>query len=175
MVTGENKPQVSFEVRSWLRFHLEMVEYPELSSGKKWIKKGLLLLKQHAPRVLNYLSQQRTLSRLTTCSIIIISRAKKKKRPRKKLKTTASQRRLKRIKLIFKIWIQKEKIKRLILVVLEGLLIPFTPFLALLPGPNVFFYIPALLLYYHLTSYLGLRKVDVDELDIEVRHESIVT
>jgi hypothetical protein len=169
MTADEKVPQVIFEVKSWLRFHLEMVEYPILSSPKKWIQKGLLLLQQHAPKVLNYLSRQKTLSRLPTCKIIIIVKARKKKRRRKKLKITATQRRLKRIKLIFKVWIQKEKLKRLFLVVLESLVIPFTPFLALLPGPNIFFYIPALLLYYHLTSYWGLRKVDVDGLRIEIR------
>ncbi len=167
---AEEKNHVTFEVKSWLRFHLEMVEYPELSSPKKWVQKGIDLIKTHAPKVLYYLSRQRTLSRLKDCKIIINLRLKKKKRGRKRLKITAPRRRLKRIKLVFKIWVQKEKLKRLILVVLESLVIPFTPFLALLPGPNIFFYIPALLLYYHLTSYLGLRKVDVDELDIEIKN-----
>lgn len=149
-----------------------MVEYPQLSSPKKWVQKGIDLIKNHAPKVLRYLSRQRTLAQLKDCKIIINVqlKKKKKKRKRKKLKFTAPGRRLRRIKLIFKVWIQKEKLKRLILVVLESLVIPFTPFLALLPGPNVFFYIPALLLYYHLTSYLGLRKVDVDELDIEIKY-----
>lgn len=144
-----------------------MVEYPELSSPKKWVQKGIDLIKTHAPKVLHYLSRQKTLSQLKDCKIIINVKLKKK-RKRKKLKLTAPERRLKRIKLVFKVWVQKEKLKRLMLVILEGLIIPFTPILALLPGPNVFFYIPALLLYYHLTSYLGLRKVDVDDLDIEV-------
>ena len=167
---AEEKKQVTFEVRSWLRFHLEMVEYPELSSPKKWVQKGIDLIKKHAPKVLHYLSRQRTLSQLKDCKIIINVKLKKKKRRRKKLKLTAPERRLKRIKLIFKVWIQKEKLKRLILVVLESLVILPSCFLALLPGPNVFFYIPALLLYYHLTSYLGLRRVDVDELDIEIKN-----
>jgi hypothetical protein len=166
----EETKKVTFEVRSWLRFHLEMVEYPELSSPKKWVQNGIDLIKKHAPKVLHYLSGQRTLSRLKDCKIIINVKLKKKKRRRKKLKLTAPERRLRRIKLIFKVWIQKEKLKRLILMILEGLIIPFTPFLVLLPGPNVFFYIPALLLYYHLTSYLGLRKVDMDELDIEIKN-----
>jgi hypothetical protein len=145
-----------------------MVEYPELNSPKKWVQKGIDLLKKHAPKVLHYLSRQRTLSRLKDYKVIINEKTKKRKR-RKKLKLSAPERRLRRIKLIFKVWIQKEKLKRLIFVILEGLVIPFTPFLALLPGPNVFFYIPALLLYYHFTSYLGLRRVDVDELEIEIR------
>jgi hypothetical protein len=166
----EETKRVTFEVRSWLRFHLEMVEYPELSSPKKWVQKGIDLIKKHAPKVLRYLSRQRTLAQLKECKVVINVKLKKKKRKRKRQKLTAPERRLRRIKLIFKVWIQKEKLKRLILVVLESLVIPFTPFLALLPGPNVFFYIPALLLYYHLTSYLGLRKVDVDELDIEIKN-----
>lgn len=156
-----------FEVKSWLRFHLEMVEYPELSSPKRWIQKGIHLLKKHAPKVLEYLSKQKTLSQLKDCHIIIHVKLKKKKK-RRKLKFTAPDRRLKRIKFVFKVWVQKEKLKRLILSILEGLVIPFTPILALLPGPNIFFYIPALLLYYHFTSYLGLRKVDVDELNLDI-------
>jgi len=55
-------------------------------------------------------------------------------------------------------------------VVIEGVILPFTPVLALLPGPNIFFYVPALLFYYHLRSFLGLKKLQVDELDIEVKH-----
>jgi len=165
---------VTFEIYHLITFKLEMVEYPELSSPKRWVQKGIDLLKEHAPRVLRYLSRQRVMAQLTDHKIIIkIKPKKKKKRRRKVLKKnfTAFERRQKWTKRIFKIWIQKEKAKRLILVILEGLVIPFTPILALLPGPNVFFYIPALLLYYHLTSFLGLRKVDVDELDIEIRHD----
>jgi hypothetical protein len=56
-------------------------------------------------------------------------------------------------------------------VIIECTVLPVTPFLALLPGPNIFFYVPALLLYYHLKSYLGLKKVDVDKLDIEICHD----
>jgi len=166
---NEETNQVTFQVKSWLRFHLEMIEYPELSSPKKWVQKGIDLIKKHVPKVLNYLSRQKALSQLKDYKVIIDVKLKKKKRKRKKLKFTAPERRLKRIKFIFKMWIQKEKLKRLILSILESLVIPLTPFLALLPGPNVFFYIPALLLYYHFTSYLGLRKVDVDELNLEIR------
>lgn len=167
----EEIKKVTFEVKSWLRFHLEMVEYPQLSSPKNWVQKGIDLIKKHVPNVLLYLSRQRILAQLKDCKIIIKVKLKKKKKRKRKLRQAAVERRLRRIKFIFKVWIQKEKMKRLILVLLESLVIPFTPFLALLPGPNVFFYIPALLLYYHFTSYLGLRKVDLDELDIEILHQ----
>jgi len=171
VVSQKDKKKVILEVRSWLRFHLEMVEYPELSSHKKWIQKGIDLIKKHAPKVLKYLSKQKTLSQLQECEIIINVKLRKRRKRRKKLKLNAQQRRLRRIKFIFKVWIQKEKMKRLTFSILEGLVIPFTPILALLPGPNVFFYIPALLLYYHLISYLGLRKVDVDHLQLDINIE----
>ena len=54
------------------------------------------------------------------------------------------------------------------LSVLEALVIPLTPFLALLPGPNIFFYVPALLLYFHYRSYKGLKRTDVDKLSLEI-------
>lgn len=151
-----------------------MVEYPELSSPKKWVQKGIDLLKEHAPRVLGYLSRQRVMAQLKDHKIIIKIKPKKKKKRRKKQRKksfTASERWERWTKRIFKVWVQKEKAKRLIFVIFEGLAIPFTSILALLPGPNIFFYIPALLLYYHLISFLGLRKVDVDELDIEIKHD----
>ena len=131
-----------------------MVQYPELTSPKKWIQKGIDILKKHTPKVLNYLSKQKVMSQLKECKIII---------------ETEKNTKDKHIKTIFKIWIQKEKMKRLTLVIIECIILPFTAILALLPGPNIFFYVPALLLYYHLTAYLGLQKIDVDELNIEIR------
>jgi hypothetical protein len=162
---------VTFEIHHLITFKLEMVEFPELTSPKKWIQKGIDLLRKHTPRVLTYLSKQKVMAQLKDHKIIIKIKPRKKRRKKKRKESfTAFERRDRWTRGIFKVWIQKEKAKRLVLVVLEGLVIPFTPILALLPGPNIFFYIPALLLYYHLTSYLGLRKVDVDDLDIEIKH-----
>lgn len=163
--------QITFEIKSMLKFQLDIVEYPELTSDKKWVQKGVDMLKKHAPRVLKYLSKQRVMSQLKDFKVIFKLRPKRRKRRtwrKKKQNYTAPKRRERWIKNFFKIWVQKEKFKRLILSILESLVIPFTPILALLPGPNVFFYIPALLLYYHFTAYLGLRKVDVDDLDITI-------
>lgn len=162
---------IVFEIKSLLRFHLEMVVFPELTSDKKWVQKGLDMMRQHTPKVLQYLSKQRVMAQLHQCKIIIeVLPHQKKRLGKKRLNSKAAQRRIKWTKSLFKIWIQKEKFKRLILSILESLVIPFTPFMALLPGPNVFFYIPALLLYYHFNAYLGLRKVDVDYLDLEIHH-----
>lgn len=146
---------ITFEIKSLLKFQLDMVEFPELSSPKHWIQKGINILKNHAPKVLRYLSRQHILSELKDCKIIL-----------KTVRAIDDN----HIKKIFNIWIRKELMKRLVMVIIEGLILPFTPFLAVLPGPNVFFYVPALLFYYHLRSYLGLRKVHVNELNIEVVH-----
>ncbi|MFC2155368.1 hypothetical protein ACFLRB_02605 [Acidobacteriota bacterium] len=145
--------KITFEIKSLLKLKLDLVEYPELRSKKKWVRKGINILKQHAPGVLTYLSKENILARLKKCDIVL----------KIEKKTTK-----KRAKLFFKIWLKKEKAKRLFLVVIEALIIPFTGILALMPGPNFFFYVPALLFYYHFTSYRSLRKVDVDELHIDV-------
>ena len=147
---------ITLEIKSLLKFKLDMVEFPELSSPKKWVQKGIDILKNHTPKVLNYLSRQKILAELSRYNI------------RLKTAKAIDDDDLKRI---FRIWIHKEKVKRLIFVVIEGIILPFTPILAILPGPNIFFYIPALLFYYHYRSYRGLRKADVDELNIEVIHE----
>ena len=145
--------KITFEIKSLLKLKLDLIEYPELRSKKKWVRKGINILKQYAPGVLSYLSRENILARLKEYDIVL----------KTEKKTTN-----KRARLFFKIWLNKEKAKRLFLVVIEALLIPFTGILALLPGPNFFFYVPALLFYYHFTSYRSLRKVDVDELHIDV-------
>lgn len=163
---------IKFEISHLVTFKLEMVQYPELSSDKKWVQKGIDLLKKHATRVHHYLSKQRVLAQLKDYKIIVEVKPRKRgsKREHKKNQPKAVARRQKWTKRMFKVWIQKEKAKRLIFIVLESLIIPLTPFAALLPGPNFFFYIPALLLYYHYTSYQGLRKVRVKQLEFEVRY-----
>lgn len=146
---------ITFEIESMSKFQLSMVEFPELSSHKPLIQKGINILKDHTPKILRYLSRQHILADLQKYKIIL------------KMPTTLNNN---HIKETFNSWIHKEMTKRLGYVIIEGIVLPFTPFLALLPGPNIFFYIPALLFYFHLRSYLGLRKVHANELDIEVEH-----
>ncbi|MCU0289822.1 MAG: hypothetical protein MUF15_25940, partial [Acidobacteria bacterium] len=116
---------------------------------------GINVLKKYAPKVLRYLSQQRIMAGLQKYEIIL--KASNFKDDEELL-----------IKKKFYCWIRSEKIKLMGMVIGEGIILPFTPFLSLLPGPNVFFYIPALLFYYHLRSYLGLRKIHAQELNIKV-------
>ena len=144
---------ITFEIKSLLRISLDLTEYPELDSKRKFIRKGISILRQYTPGVLNYLSRQQVLSNMDKFKIRIV---------------TEEKRSLRRIRQVFRLWIQKEKTKRIIFLVFEAILIPFTGILAFLPGPNFFFYVPALLFYYHLTSFLGLKKIDVDHLDIEI-------
>ena len=144
---------ITFEMKSLLRVTLEMTEYPELTSKRKFIRKGISILRQYTPKILRYLSRQQVLSRLGQFKIRIVT--EENKNPH-------------RVKQVFKIWIQKEKSKRVFCLICEALVIPFTGLLAPVPGPNFFFYVPALLFYYHLTSFLGLNRIDVDDLDMEI-------
>ena len=144
---------ITFEMKSLLRISLYLTEYPELTSKRKFVKKGISILRQYTPKILKYLSHQQVLSNLGKFKIRII---------------TEDNKDLRKVKQVFKLWIQKEKSKRIICLIIEAILIPFTAVLAILPGPNFFFYVPMLLFYYHLMSFLGLKKVDVDHLDIEI-------
>lgn len=143
--------KITFEIRSLRNFQLDMTVFPELSSHKRWIQKGIDILKKHSPRVLRYLSQEKTIAELYACAIII---------------ETTDDIPLQQLRAVFYSWIKRQKTKRLILVIAESLVLPITPFLALLPGPNIFFYIPALLVYYHFRSYQGLSRAGKSNLEI---------
>ncbi len=130
-----------------------MSECPELTSNKKWIQKALALLKNKTPKILKYLSRQKTMANLKNFRVVL-----KSEKPRQEDK----------VRLAFKIWLKKEKGKRLFQLVFLGIILPVTPLLAILPGPNVFFYIPFLLFYFAWISYQGLRKVEVEEMDIQI-------
>ncbi|MEN8152754.1 MAG: hypothetical protein ABFR75_01930 [Acidobacteriota bacterium] len=146
---------ITFEIISLLKFKLDLVKYEKLSSKVKWVQKGINLIDDHFPGMLRYLSKQNIISNLSNFRIILECK-----------KNTNKSSLIK----VFHMWIRKEKLKRLLLVIIEGLIIPFTAVLALLPGPNFFFYVPALFFYYHFKSLQGLRKVEFDKLDIEVSY-----
>ncbi len=67
---------------------------------------------------------------------------------------------------MLKSWLRRKKNRRLAYVLVELLLMPFSAFIALLPGPNVAFYLLFVLFYFHLKAFLSLRKIDIDKLDI---------
>ncbi len=147
------KDEIIIRCESLIRIKFELVKYPKLDSKKKLIKKGLMLLEKHTPKISNYIAKQKALAEI--CKFQVIINSKRKRKP-------------KRIKKYFKLWIKKEKFKRLIFLILEGLVLPITPFLAIIPGPNIFFYIPFLLFYFHLQSFKGLKKLDIDLIEINM-------
>lgn len=145
--------RIVFELHSLIHFEFELKKYPELQSGNRIVTKGISILRGYFPRVLKYLSKQQVLSRINdyTVEVHLTRRARPKT-----------------IRNRFRIWVNKEKGKRLLMLIIEAMLIPFTGILALLPGPNFFFYVPALLFYYHYMSYRGMRRIDWDNLKIEI-------
>ncbi|MCI0470669.1 MAG: hypothetical protein L0Y73_03320 [Candidatus Aminicenantes bacterium] len=144
---------ITFEIKAQIRLKMTLIDYPEIHSRRQWVQKGISILKSYAPRVLAYLSREHILARLDRYDIFLKTR---KKMTDEKAKS------------LFKTWIKKKKAWRSIFVIIEALVIPFTGFLALLPGPNFFFYVPALLLYYHFMTYRSLRKIDVAKLNISI-------
>lgn len=142
---------IILEERSLLKIQFELIRYPKLDSPHKIIKKGIKLLERYTPRVANYLSKQKALAKISEYSVQIVSNRRRKE---------------KRIKRYLKLWIKKEKFKRIILMILEGSILPLTPFLAVIPGPNVFFYVPFLLFYFHFKSYQGLSLFDPETVEI---------
>lgn len=149
----EKKESIVFRIHSLLKLKFDLREYPHITSPKKWVRNTLEMLKNKTPKILNYISKQKVMAHLQEYHIIMNYH---KETEREK------------IILGFKLWIQKEVFKRLILVIIEAILIPFSALLVVVPGPNFFFYVPAILLYFHLKSYRALRKIDVDDLDIEI-------
>ena len=145
--------RITFEMKSLIRISLELSEYPELSSRVKLVQKGIQVLKQKFPSLLKYLSRQQVLSNLNQYHITIKVLGAKHKR---------------RVKRMFKLWLKKEKSKRIACLIIEAIIIPFTGILVPIPGPNFFFYALAVLFYYHLISFLGLKKVNVDQLNLNI-------
>ncbi len=145
--------RIVFQCRSLVRFQYDLTVFPKLESTQKLIKKGLELLERYTPRVFNYLAKQKALADISKYHVLIQSAKKRKE---------------KRIMGAFKIWIKKERTKRIVFLILEGSVLPLTPFLAILPGPNVFFYVPFLLFYFHYRSFQGLKRIDFNTVSIEI-------
>lgn len=148
--------KLTFEIKSLLKVEVELTSYPVLASKKPFIQKGIEILKKYTPKLLKYLSKEQVLANLKNYHIEVIANEEMNQ---------------KKIKQIFRLWIQKEKSKRILFIIIEALIIPFTGLLAILPGPNFFFYVPALLLYYHLVTFLSLRKVNLDDLIFELNYQ----
>ncbi|MFQ6082460.1 MAG: hypothetical protein ACE5WD_03765 [Candidatus Aminicenantia bacterium] len=64
-----------------------------------------------------------------------------------------------RIKIRFKFFLHRERTKHIGWLIGEGLLLPISGLAALLPGPNVFFYVLAILTITHWQALRGINKL----------------
>jgi len=65
----------------------------------------------------------------------------------------------KKIRRRFFFFLQKQRSKHIMLLIIETLLLPISGLMALLPGPNVFFGILALLLFTHWQALRGINRL----------------
>jgi hypothetical protein len=131
----------------------EIQDCPELTSKSKLVRKGIGILKQYMPRVLRYLSMQRILAHLSGYLIEI--------QPDGEIPGSEIKRHLGG-------WLQRKRTRRLVYVILELLLMPFTAFVALLPGPNIVFYGLFVMFYFHAKAFLSLSRIKAEELNITI-------
>lgn len=145
--------KIEIRIVSAARLKLELLSSPELSSENKLVRKGLAILKRTLPGLMGYISKQRVMGRMPSCEIAVTSREK----------TDIGQ-----VRRLLARWLRRKKNRRLAYVAVELVLMPFSAFIALLPGPNVAFYLLFVLFYFHLKAFLSLRKIDIDKLNISV-------
>lgn len=143
--------QIEIEIESAARRKLILRSFPELSSGRKLIGKGLRIVKQYVPGLMNYISKQKVMGHLPSYRIIVSSREKLG---------------IDQVRELLKRWLRHKKNRRLAYVIVEILLMPLSAFIALLPGPNIAFYLLFVLFYFHLKAFLSLRKIDIGKLDL---------
>ena len=135
---------------------IEISDYPELTSEHKLVNKGIIILRQYTPRILSYLSKQHLLGRL----------------PAYRIEVHAGNMAESKVHLLMGIWLRRKRTRRLAYVILELLLMPFTAFVALLPGPNVVFYGLFVVFYFHAKAFLSLSRIKVEELNITITRDA---
>lgn len=146
--------KVTIEINS--AHEIRLLEYPALSSGHKLVRKGIAVLKEYTPGLLRYLSLQRLLGRLPECRIEVRAPGMGEAEVRARIGS----------------WMRRKRLRRLFYVILEALLMPFTAFVAILPGPNVAFYGLFVLFYFHFKAFLSLTRIRVEDLDITILRDA---
>jgi len=145
------KKLLKIKINSIIKPKIEFVEYPVLETKFEIINKMISKLNENNSKILKYLSKELALSKIREYKIKIIKNGHEKEDIIK----------------ILKVWLTRIRVRRLVFIVFEGIILPFTPILAILPGPNVFFYIPALLIYFHFKTFISLNNLKFKDLDIE--------
>jgi len=144
---------LTVHIHSLARVHIELTDFPDLSSMNRLVKRGLDLLRSRAPKFLRYLSRQKVLSNLSAYEIVV---------------HTAEAAEEKHVRRVFGIWLQRQKLEKLLCVIGEMLVIPFTAILTPIPGPNMVFYFIFVLFYFHLKTYLSLRRTHAHSLRLRL-------
>ena len=145
--------KVRIRVKSLLRMKLELLEYPELSSKNRFARKAIELVKNRFPKVLTLLSREAALSSIRNHEIELLYHGNKDQD---------------HVIQAFGIWLGEQRLKRLLLIAGEVILLPPAVLLSVLPGPNIFLYVLFVILYFHFKSYLSLRSVKTKDLKITV-------
>jgi hypothetical protein len=65
----------------------------------------------------------------------------------------------KRLKIKFFLFLQKQRTKHILLLIGEAILLPVSGLMALLPGPNIFFGVLALIMFTHWQTLKGINKI----------------
>lgn len=65
----------------------------------------------------------------------------------------------KRLKMKFFLFLQKQRTKHILLLLGEAVLLPLSGLMALLPGPNVFFGVLALIMFTHWQALKGINRL----------------
>ena len=141
--------KVVIEIYSILKMKLDLKEFPELTSKNKLASKAIEIIKKGMPKLLRYLSKEDILSKLSETTVEIHYYGKKDDN---------------HILRAFRLWLQEQKAKRLTYIIIESIILPLMIPLAILPGPNFFFYVPFVFLYFHGKTYLSMRKIKFDTL-----------
>jgi hypothetical protein len=138
-----------FFVKDWKdEYRLFSAQAPSaLPSGSSWVKKAWEVAKKKL-----MLLPQRTLRQEQA-----FARALKIAEP--EVRVLHGHADDKWINARFHYFLHKKRTQRLFIVLGEALLVPVTGFFVLLPGPNVAFYVVALLLITHWLSFRGIRRL----------------
>lgn len=143
--------KIEIEIVSAAKLKLALRSFPELTSEHKLVGKGLRFIKQYLPGFMRYISKQKVMGHMPTYQIVVKARGKID---------------IDQVHNLLEHWLRRKKNRRLAYVVIEVILMPFSAFIALLPGPNFAFYLLFVLFYFHLKAFLSLRKIDIEKLNI---------
>jgi len=143
---------IHFRLRSRKPPAFALTAYPGVRVRKRWLQRWLDIIRVRMPRTMDYLERQRIMSHLGRYRLYIYYSLAEEMD----------------VKSVFLSWLKREKNRRLAWTAGLGLALPFTGILAFLPGPNVFFYLPALLFYLHGRAFVALQRQDWRKLDIHL-------